>query len=106
MPFPLRSVRRDTKCYRDIKCNEPHGYYYTPTERVAMTKPGPKIHRIHFTKTLIESLPYPEHGQVLYRDSEVKGLGVRVTPGCKTYVVEGVVNGTRKRWSIGRCGGR
>ncbi|MDQ3196546.1 MAG: integrase family protein, partial [Pseudomonadota bacterium] len=44
---------------------------------------------LKLTSTSIEKLPAPASGQVLYRDTEKKGLAVRVTPsGKKTFVVD------------------
>lgn len=45
------------------------------------------------TKSLIDSIPYPETGQVFYRDAELKGFGLRVGTGSKVYVAEGKVDG-------------
>lgn len=56
------------------------------------------------TKTLIDSIPYPESGQVFYRDTELKGFGVRVGTGSKVYIAEGKVDGKTVRVTIGRHG--
>lgn len=56
------------------------------------------------TKTLIDSIPYPESSQVFYRDTELKGFGVRVGTGSKVYIAEGKVDGKTVRVTIGRHG--
>jgi integrase len=56
------------------------------------------------TKTLVDSIPYPESGQVFYRDAELKGFGLRVGTGSKVYIAEGKVDGKTVRVTIGRHG--
>ena len=56
------------------------------------------------TKSIIDSIPYPESGQVFYRDSELKGFGIRIGTGSKVYVAEGKVDGKTVRVTIGRHG--
>lgn len=56
------------------------------------------------TKTLVDSIPYPESGQLFYRDAELKGFGLRVGTGSKVYIAEGKVDGKTVRVTIGRHG--
>jgi len=56
-----------------------------------------------FTKRAIDALPFPETGQVLYRDELLRGLGVRVGATGKVFYVEGQVNGRTRRVTIGRA---
>lgn len=56
------------------------------------------------TKTFVESIPYPNSGQIFYRDSDVKGFGLRVGTSSKVYIAEGKVNGKTVRISIGHHG--
>ena len=56
------------------------------------------------TKTFVESIPYPDSGQIFYRDSDVKGFGLRVGTSSKVYIAEGKVNGKTVRISIGHHG--
>lgn len=56
------------------------------------------------TKTLVESLPYPDNGQMFYRDSELKGFGVRIGTGSKVYIAEGKIDGKTVRVTIGHHG--
>ena len=58
------------------------------------------------TKTAVERLPVPDAGQAIYRDDELKGFAVRVTPtGRKTFVVEKRIGrGSPKRKTLGRFG--
>lgn len=56
------------------------------------------------TKTFVEGLPLPESGQTFVWDTELKGFGVRLTPGGRTYIVQGRVNGKNRRVSLGKHG--
>ena len=56
-----------------------------------------------FTKRAIEVLPYPEKGQVLYRDDVLRGFGLRVGTQSKVYFAEGQVNYRTRRVTIGRA---
>ena len=46
----------------------------------------------------------PIKGQVIYRDDELIGFGLRVTASYKAYVAECRVNGTTRRVALGRHG--
>ena len=59
--------------------------------------------KFNFTKRAVEALNYPDNGQVLYRDSVLRGLGVRVGTQSKVYFVEGQVNRRTRRVTIGRA---
>jgi integrase len=66
------------------------------TERVAKQA-------IRLTKSLVEKLPVPETGQEIYRDTKLKGFGIRVTSGgTKTYVVEKRIGRKVRRVTLGR----
>ncbi|MBC8000589.1 MAG: integrase family protein [Leptolyngbya sp.] len=54
------------------------------------------------TKMFISNIQPPEKGQVIYRDSILQGLGLRVTPKSMSYIVEGRVNGSFRRISLGK----
>ena len=56
------------------------------------------------TKKLVDATPCPEEGQLFLRDSEVKGFGVRLTAGGKTFIVEKRIAGQVKRMTIGAYG--
>jgi len=56
------------------------------------------------TKSVVDTIPYPETGQTFYRDSEIKGFGLRVGTGSKVYIAEGKVNNKTVRVTIGRHG--
>lgn len=58
------------------------------------------------TKKIIDTLPMPATGQKLVWDDDVTGLGVRLTPSKKTYIVQGRVRGkkTERRISLGEHG--
>ena len=40
------------------------------------------------TKSFVKSISFPERGQIIIRDDQLPGFGLRVTPGSKTYIVE------------------
>lgn len=62
--------------------------------------------RQKLTKTSIESIPLPESGDTIVRDTELRGFGVRITSkGTKSYFVERMVNGRNARSVVGRVGG-
>lgn len=56
------------------------------------------------TKSVVDAIPYPETGQTFYRDSEIKGFGLRVGTSSKVYIAEGKVNSKTVRVSIGHHG--
>lgn len=56
------------------------------------------------TKTLVDSLPFPDSGQMFYRDSELKGFGVRVGSNSKVYFAESKINNKTVRVTIGHHG--
>jgi integrase len=43
--------------------------------------------RRRLTDALVKALPCPPHGQVIIRDDQVTGLGIRCTAGSKTFVL-------------------
>lgn len=53
------------------------------------------------TNFFVSTLPFPEKGQVFYRDSSLPGFGLRVTPTKRTYIVEARVNGILRRITLG-----
>ena len=56
------------------------------------------------TKKFVNCVPLPEKGQIIFRDTLLPGFGLRVTPGSKTYVVEGRVQGVARRITLGKDG--
>lgn len=56
------------------------------------------------TKTFVDKIPYPDNGQVYYRDTELKGFGVRVGSGSKVYIAEAKIDRKTIRVTIGRHG--
>mgnify|MGYP003633526747 FL=1 len=55
--------------------------------------------KIKLTAALIREMLHPQKGQILYLDASLPGLGLRVTPGAKTYFVEASVKGRNRRVS-------
>ena len=60
--------------------------------------------KFHLTKRTIEAIPLTELGQILYRDSELTGFGIRVGSKSKVFFVEGQVNRRTVRVTIGKYG--
>ncbi len=58
---------------------------------------------LHFTKRAIEAVSPAKSGQVLYRDTGLRGFGLRVGARSKVFFVEGQVNRRSKRVTIGRA---
>jgi integrase len=56
------------------------------------------------TKSFIDSIPLTESGQAFYRDSQLKGFGLRVGTTGKVYITESKVKGKVVRVSIGKHG--
>lgn len=56
---------------------------------------------IKLTKSFVEKLPFSVT-QDFYRDTELRGFGLRVGTSTKTYFVEGKVNGRTVRTTIGK----
>ena len=60
---------------------------------------------MRLTKTVIDHITPPAHGQAFYRDDTLKGFAVRVTPGgAKSFIVETRVHGRMRRETLGRYG--
>jgi hypothetical protein len=57
---------------------------------------------IRLTKRTIEAVPFAATGQVLYRDEELTGFGLRVGNRAKTFFAEGQVQRRTIRLTIGR----
>lgn len=56
------------------------------------------------TKTFVASLDPPKKGQAIYRDSILKGFGVRITAnGVKSYVIEKRIGRHVRRKTLGRA---
>ncbi|MGH8468556.1 MAG: tyrosine-type recombinase/integrase [Gammaproteobacteria bacterium] len=56
------------------------------------------------SKSVIDRIPPQAQGQQLYRDGQLKGFAVRVTPGTKTFVVEKRINRKVRRIKLGCYG--
>lgn len=59
---------------------------------------------MNLTASSVERLPYTPSGQRFYRDSALKGFGIRVGTKTKTYFVEAKSHGRTVRASIGKHG--
>jgi len=58
---------------------------------------------VKLTKTVVDRIPIPEHGQAFVRDTKLKGFCVRVTAGgVKSYILEKRVDGKIRRQTIAR----
>jgi integrase len=56
------------------------------------------------TKQVIDETPFPSAGQVLVRDTELPGFGLRVTKGRKSFILEKRIRGRMRRLTIGPYG--
>ncbi len=54
------------------------------------------------TKYFVANAKPPDKGQIIYRDSALLGLGLRVTRGSRSYIVEARVNGVLRRITLGK----
>lgn len=57
---------------------------------------------IKLTKRAIDAIPQPANGQVLYRDIDLPGFGIRVGRRSRAYFVEAQVKRRTIRTTIGR----
>ncbi len=55
-------------------------------------------------KFVSSDVDVPDRGQVIYRDTSLQGFALRVTTGCKSYIVEARVNGVVRRITLGKHG--
>jgi integrase len=55
------------------------------------------------TQKVIEKLEAPDKGQKLVWDTELRGFGVRLTPGSKSFIAQGRIKGRDKRVKIAAC---
>lgn len=60
------------------------------------------MRKLHFTKRSVEALPFARTGQELYRDTTLRGLGVRVGRTSKVFFVEGQVSDRARRVTLAR----
>lgn len=56
------------------------------------------------TKRAIDATPPPVRGQVFLRDDELRGFGIRITSGAKSFILEKEINGRVRRLTLGRYG--
>jgi hypothetical protein len=75
------------------------------TTNLHVFRPLPQNSKAHpmskLTNSFVSTLPFPDKGQVFYRDSSLPGFGLRVTPTRRTYIVEARVNGILRRITLG-----
>jgi len=54
------------------------------------------------TDTLVRKTPVPSHGQVIIKDDEIRGFGIRVTAGgARSFVLGYSVNARERRFTLG-----
>lgn len=58
---------------------------------------------LRLTRRVIDELPFAASGQVLYRDTQLSGFGLRVGSQSKVYFAEGQVGRATRRVTIGRA---
>jgi len=59
--------------------------------------------KLKLTKYEINRIPYSPDRQIIYRDTQLPGLGLRVTKRSKSYIAEKQINGRTVRATIGRA---
>ncbi len=64
----------------------------------------PRKQPIRITKKVIDNLAFNNAGQDFYWDIELKGFGVRVGQGCKTFIIQKDISGKSRRTNIGKYG--
>lgn len=57
---------------------------FTKFERGDLTKPK----RVRLNKSNVDAIPYSSRRQMIYRDTDIPGFGLRVTAASKTYICE------------------
>ncbi|RLA18375.1 MAG: hypothetical protein DRQ62_13700 [Gammaproteobacteria bacterium] len=77
----------------------------TKTDSNIIALPKKQSSKLKFTTKRVIDLASPEKGQRYYYDSEVGGLGVRVSAsGSRTYILYKKVNGKPQRITLGKVG--
>ena len=59
--------------------------------------------KLKLTKQRIDSIPYCPERQIIYRDNQLRGFGLRVSRHTKTFIAEAQVRGRTVRVTIGRA---
>ena len=57
----------------------------------------------NITQKRIDSVVLPRQKQVIIRDSEITGFGLRLSPGGASFIAEARVSGKSRRITIGRA---
>ena len=78
-----------------------HAFYYQTGGQIAMKK---NKNQDKITLQSLKKLALPKKGQLFVWDDELKGFGVRLTPGGISYFVQSRVNGKSRRVTIGKHG--
>ncbi|MHB8623494.1 MAG: integrase arm-type DNA-binding domain-containing protein [Sulfuricaulis sp.] len=61
---------------------------------------------VKLTKLVVDKTPLPSTGQIILRDTELKGFGLRVTAGgAKSFILEKRIKGRVRRLTLGRYPG-
>ena len=60
--------------------------------------------RIKLTKRKIDAIALPINGELILRDQDLPGFGLRVTKGAKTFIVEKRINGRLHKVAVGAYG--
>src|ERR1035437_4300625 len=68
----------------------------------AAPNPDHENRELHLTIPIVEGATCPPTGDYTIRDTEIKGLGLRVSPGSKAWIVRRKVGGQSFRHTLGR----
>jgi integrase len=58
--------------------------------------------KVRLTKSRVDGALCPETGQLFIRDTDLKGFGLRLTPGSKAFIVEKRVDKNVRRMTLGK----
>ncbi len=61
------------------------------------------MNSLRLSKSAIEAIPHPDEGQILFRDTTLRGFGLRVGARSKVFFAEGQVNRRTRRVTLGRA---
>lgn len=71
-----------------------------------MASTPPVNQSVRLTKLVVDRTPLPAASQLIIRDAELKGFGLRITAGgAKSFIVEKRVGGRVRRFTLGRYPG-
>ena len=101
-PNEADNVENATRMRRNYSRQVGRSAIETIPER-AVRKKWRESPRVAITKDFVANVAHPTRGQIIYRDSNLVGFGLRLTATSKSFVVEAKVNGKNRRMTICRA---